>query len=118
MNRLKELRKNKNLKQSDVAKAIFTSQQNYSRYENGSVEPDYEILKRLASFFGVSIDYILGKEPNDLILISKDDFKKLKEASDIIQRIDRISKSLEDKNQNNNIQIGDHNSINNSFNKK
>lgn len=91
MNRLKELRKNRNLKQSDVAKAIFTSQQNYSRYENGNVEPDYEVLKKLASFFDVSIDYILGKESQDLILISKEDFNKLKEASDIIQRIDKIA---------------------------
>lgn len=96
MNRLKELRKSKNLKQSDVAKAIFTSQQNYSRYENGQVEPDYEVLKKLSDFFEVSVDYILGKEASNLILISKEDFSILKKASEIIQKIDRIAKPQEE----------------------
>lgn len=105
MNRLKELRKSRNLKQSDVAKAIFTSQQNYSRYENGQVEPDYEVLKKLSDYFEVSVDYILGKEASNLILISKEDFSILKKASEIIQKIDRIAKPQEE------FQIGDHNSI-------
>ncbi len=99
MNKLRELRKNRNLSQNEVANAIFTNRSNYSRYENGIVEPDYETLKKLAVFFDVSIDYILDKEPSNLILISKDDFRKLKEASDIIQRIDRIAKSQNETNQ-------------------
>lgn len=89
MNRLKELRLSKKLTQSDVAKAISTAQQNYSRYENETAQPDFETLKKLANFFNVTIDYILGKEASDLILLSKEDFNKLKEASEIIQKIDK-----------------------------
>ncbi len=92
VNRLKELRKSKCLTQNDVAKVIFTTQQNYSRYEQGIVEPDYETLKKLATFFEVTIDYILGKDASDLILISKKDFQKLKEASEVIQKLDKVHK--------------------------
>ena len=126
MNKLKELRKSRNLKQSEVAKAIYTTQQNYSRYEQGLVEPDFETLKKLAIFFDVTIDYILGKEASELILISKEDFQKLKEASEIIQKIDKTYNNsnyfstgdIQIGNNNNNIAIGNNTNIKNSFNKK
>lgn len=126
MNKLKELRKSRNLKQSEVAKAIYTTQQNYSRYEQGLVEPDFETLKKLAIFFDVTIDYILGKEASELILISKEDFQKLKEASEIIQKIDKTYNNsnyfstgdIQIGNNNNNIAIGNNTNIKDSFNKK
>lgn len=60
--RLKELRKAKKLRQSDVAKVINCSQAVYSRYENGEREPSAETLKALADFHNVTVDYILGRE--------------------------------------------------------
>lgn len=115
MNRLKELRKAKNLSQNDVAKSIYTSQQNYSRYENEEIEPDYDTLKKLAEFFDVSIDYILCHEAKDLILISKDDFNTLKKASEIINKLD---KAYNQENNSININGSVNNSFNNSFNNK
>ena len=60
--RIKELRLEKNLTQSDVAEAIGTSQRNIGRWENGENEPAAIYVKALAEFFGVSADYLLGLE--------------------------------------------------------
>ena len=63
--RLKELRKKSKLRQQDVADAINCSQAVYSRYENGEREPSKDVLRSLADFFGVSVDYILGRDQEE-----------------------------------------------------
>lgn len=67
MNRIKELRMQKGLKQIELAKAINVSQAALSGYETGKYEPDFETLHAMATFFSVSVDYLLGvdtkKEP-------------------------------------------------------
>ena len=60
--RIKELRLEKNLTQSEVAKAIGTSQRNIGRWENGENTPAAIYVKALAEFFCVSADYLLGLE--------------------------------------------------------
>ena len=70
-NRLKELRESKDLKQISVANYLHTSQQNYSKYENGQLEIPLEYLPLLADLYQVSVDYILG------ISISKNDLDSL-----------------------------------------
>lgn len=60
MNRLKDLREDKNLYQKDIAKIINISQTNYSKYELGKVEIPNEVLIKLAYFYNTSIDFILG----------------------------------------------------------
>lgn len=62
--RLKELRKKSKLRQQDVADAINCSQAVYSRYENGEREPSKDVLRSLADYFGVTVDYIIGREDN------------------------------------------------------
>ena len=62
MNRIKELRKAKNMKQVELANAISVSQAALSGYETGKYEPDFDTLQRIAEFFHVSIDYILGRD--------------------------------------------------------
>ena len=64
--RLKELRKQKKLRQQDVADAINCSQAVYSRYENGEREPSKIVLNSLADFYNVSVDYILGRDQEEL----------------------------------------------------
>lgn len=61
MNRLKELRLEKGLLQSDVAKVINKSDRLVGFYENGKRDMSTETLAILADFFNVSIDYLLGK---------------------------------------------------------
>lgn len=59
---LKELRQEKGLTQSEVAKAINTSQRNIGRWENGENEPTASFIVQLATYFNVSADYLLGLE--------------------------------------------------------
>lgn len=59
--RLKELREEKNLTQSEVAFAIKTSQTNIGRWENGKNEPAAGYLIQLADLFECSTDYLLGR---------------------------------------------------------
>ncbi len=58
--RIKDLREDNDYKQSDVAKIINTTQQQYSKIEKGLSEPTAEKLIKLSLFYNVSIDYILG----------------------------------------------------------
>lgn len=61
MNRLKELRIEKELLQSDIAKIINKSERTVGFYETGERDMGTETLSKLAEFFNVSIDYLLGK---------------------------------------------------------
>ena len=63
-NRLKLLRKERGLLQRDVAEHLNIAVSTYSYWENGKFEPDQESLSKLADFFGVSADYLLGREKN------------------------------------------------------
>lgn len=60
--RLKELRTEKNLNQTELAKIFHTSQRTISSWETGYRQPDYETLVQIADYFGVSTDYLLGKK--------------------------------------------------------
>ena len=59
MNRLKEIREDKDLLQKDIAKVLNVSQQQYSRYEMGTCQMSYEQLITLSDYYKVSIDYLL-----------------------------------------------------------
>lgn len=57
---LKELRKSRNLSQKQFAQKIYISPSAVSQYENGHTLPSRENLERIAKFFDVSTDYLLG----------------------------------------------------------
>ena len=59
--RLKEIREDKDLKQSDVANALGIKQQQYSEYEIGKRLIPINYLYDLAIFYDTSIDYLVGK---------------------------------------------------------
>lgn len=61
MNRIKILREDLKLSQADFAKKVGLTQQSISLYEKGDREPSLDVLKKLADFFDVSTDYLLGK---------------------------------------------------------
>lgn len=60
MNRIRELREDRDLRQSDVAAATGIDQRTLSNYETGKTSADSEAIIKLAAFFGVSCDYLLG----------------------------------------------------------
>ena len=59
---LKELRKTKNITQAILSKALNVSPSAVGMWEQGYREPDFENLKRIADYFGVTTDYLLGRE--------------------------------------------------------
>lgn len=59
MNRLKELREDKDLFQKDIAKYLNMSQTGYSQYEAETNDIPTEVLRNLADYYDTSIDYIL-----------------------------------------------------------
>ena len=63
--RLKDLREDKDLRQEDVAEILGISQTVYSRYERGFQTISVIHLLRLADYYKVSTDYILGRTNNN-----------------------------------------------------
>ncbi len=59
--RLKDIREDRNLTQKDIAKILDVPQQNYSRYELGIVKMPVDKYEVLADFYNVSIDYLIGR---------------------------------------------------------
>lgn len=61
-NRLKELRKKKNLTQDEVSKKLDIARSTYSGYERGTSEPDFTILDKISKLYEVDLNWLLGKE--------------------------------------------------------
>lgn len=64
---LKELRQYKSITQSDLGKALNISPSAIGMYEQGRREPDAEILVKIADFFDVTTDYLLGRKPKGAV---------------------------------------------------
>lgn len=58
--KLLELRKTKGVNQQEVADYIGVDRSTYTRYERGNTNPDPDTLKKLAEYFSVSVDFLLG----------------------------------------------------------
>lgn len=59
---IKDIRIRKGLTQAEVAAAIGVSSVVYSRYETGSRQPSVDTLVQMADLFGVTVDYLLGRQ--------------------------------------------------------
>ncbi|MBE6564224.1 MAG: helix-turn-helix transcriptional regulator [Ruminococcaceae bacterium] len=84
MNRIKQLREDRDLRQIDVAEQVGIDQRTLSNYETGKTNPDSFAIVRLAAFYGVSCDYLLG--------VSDDSFRNL---ADVSAELERIRQRLE-----------------------
>lgn len=63
MNRIKELRLSNAIKQVDFAKMLGVSQATVSGWESEKYQPDRDTLIKMASYFDVSVDYLIGNSP-------------------------------------------------------
>ena len=89
---LKQLRVNKGLSQVELGNQVGLKQTTISQYENGKRTPENEALKNFASYFNVSIDYLLGVSDirNNDVNIEKQDLKR--------DLLTEINKFFSDKN--------------------
>ncbi len=85
--RLKELRINKKLTQEELGRKIHVSKVSISGYESGNRTPDTETLQRIADYFGVTTDYLLGRteHPNFTTDMTLDE--KVKELMKILEEM-------------------------------
>lgn len=80
--RIGELRKKRGLTQRQLADKLQVSHGRISLYETGDRSPDPEMLKKLADFFGCSVDYLLGRTNDPNINIDETDIKKILEKKE------------------------------------
>lgn len=62
MNRIAALRKLQKLSQKDFGSIIGVAQNTISNWENGNREPDFDTALRIADYFNVTVDYLLGRD--------------------------------------------------------
>ena len=62
--RLKELRTSKGVTQKSMAEYLGMVEQAYQKYEYGKIEPNHATTIKLADYFDVSADYLLGRSDN------------------------------------------------------
>lgn len=62
--RITTLRKQKDMSQTDLAKATGVSREIIGRYERGEALPSIEVAKKIADIFAVSLDYLVGEGIN------------------------------------------------------
>ena len=62
--KIRDLREDRDLNQTQVAEMLGMSQTGYSKYETGENDVPTEVLIKLADFYGVSIDFLLGQTNN------------------------------------------------------
>lgn len=62
--RIRELRENAEKTQVEMSRVLFCSQRVYSNYERGDIDIPTAVLIKLADFYDVSVDYILGRTDN------------------------------------------------------
>lgn len=73
--RLKILRDDRELPMSKLAEAIGSTKSALSRYENGTMEPGLKVLRKLAEYFGVTMDWLAGNgDINDVQFSNKEQY--------------------------------------------
>ncbi len=95
--RLNELRKKHGLTQKSLADILLIDNSSISKYENDKAIPENELLQRIADFFSVSVDYLLGR--SDISSPKKSTFDDLelnpKDKKDIEKIFNSTLESLE-----------------------
>ena len=63
---IRNLREDRDLRQKDLATMLNVSQNTYSQYETGVIELTASTLIKLADFYDVSVDYLLGRKQTEI----------------------------------------------------
>jgi transcriptional regulator with XRE-family HTH domain len=90
--RIKELRLIRKINQDEMADLLKTTRQRYSRLENGQVDISYVIIKKIAEYFGVSIDEITNAEEEKKELVAF--FREENTCQDVVGSVEKIEEIL------------------------
>lgn len=77
---IKKLRKDKNLRVDDVVAGTGISKGVYPKYESGILNPGVPVLCKLADFYGVSVDYLLGRSSTQTTITEREMTEQLAKA--------------------------------------
>lgn len=80
--RMKSLRENKDLKQNKVADELNVSSFQLSRYESGKSKPDPDLIAKIAIYYNVSTDYLLGTS-DDPRMTAEQEFQAFRDSPDL-----------------------------------
>lgn len=84
---IKDLRLNRGLNQVELAKELFVTKQCVSNWENGNIIPSVEMLIKIAKYFSVSTDYLLGLDDRRYIETTGLNEKQITHIQQIIEDI-------------------------------
>lgn len=93
--RIKQLREANGMTQVDLANELFVSKQSVSNWENDNILPSIEVLIRIADRFGVTTDYLLGRDDIPRLSVNGLPLKVVEHINDIITDIREASVSTE-----------------------
>jgi transcriptional regulator with XRE-family HTH domain len=79
-----KLRKSKGITQEEMGKKLNVSRVSYSRWESGESKPSLDDLVFLADFFGVSLDYLVGRQ--SAVLSDPTDRKAVEDAIETLSK--------------------------------
>ncbi len=80
--KIRALRLARGIRQEELGRRIGASKQSVSNWENGNILPSIDVLIRLADFFGVSTDYLLGRDSRktlDADGLTNDEFSHIRQ---------------------------------------
>jgi len=103
MNRIKDLREDNDITQKDLAERLNIAKSTLSGYENGTSEPSFQILFKIADIFHVSLDYILGRtndKSNDNFLknLTEEEITELKKYKELLEIKRSVQENKQQKN--------------------
>ena len=93
--RLRDLREDADLTQTQVAAVLHMSQTGYSKYETGENDIPTQVLIQLARFYGTSTDYLLGCESKRTVDVSGLTPKEIQTITELVADMTEKNKKLE-----------------------
>ena len=92
---IKKLRIAKRLNQVEFAKILCVTKQCVSNWENDNVVPSIDMLCKIADFFGVSTDYLLGRSERRVIEVSSLTDEQIEHITSLIYDLTKLNRMKE-----------------------
>lgn len=91
--KIRDLRTNRNISQVELAKALGVSKQSVSNWENDNIQPSIELLVKIANYFLVTTDYLLGLNDKESVDVTGLNGKQIEHIKLIVEDIKANNKN-------------------------